>query len=81
MEEAERLYRIQTQSLEAAEGAIAQSRQKLESAFTRFADLHKQVESSIGSDGTPTGDARVVSRIASAKTQQSAKKKPAKKRR
>ena len=81
MEEAERLYRIQTQSLEAAEGAIAQSRQKLESAFTRFADLHKQVESSIGSDGTPTGDARVVSRIASAKTQQSAKKKSAKKRR
>ena len=81
MAEAERLYRIQTQSLEAAEGAIAQSRQKLESAFTRFADLHKQVESSIGSDGTPTGDARVVSRIASAKSQQSAKKKPAKKRR
>jgi len=41
--EAERLYRIQTQSLDAAENAISQSRQRLESAFNRLAELQKQV--------------------------------------
>jgi vacuolar-type H+-ATPase subunit H len=61
--EAERLYRIQTQSLDAAENAITQSRQRLESAFNRLAELQKQVVSAISADGTPSGDAKVAQRI------------------
>ena len=64
--EAERLYRIQTQSLDAAENAISQSRQRLESAFTRLSELQKQVLSAISADGTPSGDARVAQRIVQA---------------
>ena len=64
--EAERLYRIQTQSLDAAENAISQSRQRLESAFTRLSELQKQVLSAISPDGTPSGDARVTQRIVQA---------------
>ena len=69
--EAERLYRIQTQSLDAAENAISQSRQRLESAFNRLAELQKQVISSISADGTPSGDAKVSQRIAQANSQNS----------
>ena len=48
--EAERLYRIQTQSLEAAEAAIAQGRSRLDSAFTRLAELHKTVTDNLNAD-------------------------------
>ncbi len=72
--EAERLYRIQTQSLDAAESAISQSRQRLESAFNRLAELQKQVISAIQPDGTPTGDSRVSHRIAQAQSQNSGSK-------
>ncbi len=58
--EAERLYRIQSQSLDSAENAISQSRQRLESAFNRLAELQKQVVSAISADGTPSADAKVV---------------------
>lgn len=64
--EAERLYRIQTQSLDAAENAISQSRSRLESAFNRLAELQKQVLSAIAADGTPTGDAKLAARLAQA---------------
>ncbi|MGI9144126.1 MAG: hypothetical protein ACR2I6_01325 [Candidatus Planktophila sp.] len=50
--EAERLYRIQTQSLDAAESAIHQSRTRLESAFTRLADLQKSVLENLNPDDT-----------------------------
>lgn len=53
IQEAERLYRIQTQSLDAATAAIEQSRTRLESAYSRLADLHKRVEESINADNTP----------------------------
>lgn len=69
--EAERLYRVQTQSLDAAESAIAQSRQRLESAFNRLAELQKQVISAIQPDGTPTGDARVSQKLANAHAHES----------
>ncbi len=69
--EAERLYRIQTQSLDAAENAISQSRQRLESAFNRLAELQKQVVSAISADGTPSSDTKVSSRIAHATAQNS----------
>ena len=66
--EAERLYRIQTQSLDAAENAISQSRQRLESAFNRLAELQKQVLAAIAPDGTPTSDSRVANKIAQAQS-------------
>ncbi len=69
--EAERLYRIQTQSLDAAENAISQSRQRLESAFNRLAELQKQVVSAISADGTPSGDSKVAQRISHANTSNS----------
>jgi len=79
--EAERLYRIQTQSLDAAENAISQSRQRLESAFTRLSELQKQVLSAISADGTPSGDSRVAQRIvqANANIEANASKTPARK--
>ena len=64
--EAERLYRIQTQSLDAAENAISQSRQRLETAFNRLAELQKEVVSAISADGTPSGDSKVAQRISQA---------------
>ena len=69
--EAERLYRVQTQSLDAAENAISQSRARLESAFNRLAELQKQVISAISPDGTPSSDTRVSQRIAQAASQSS----------
>jgi hypothetical protein len=63
MGEAERLYKIQTQSLDAAESAIHQSRSRLESAFTRLADLQKNVLGNLNSDDTiiNAGPIRVTS--------------------
>ena len=50
--EAERLHKIQTQSLDAAESAIHQSRSRLESAFLRLTDLQKNVLENLNSDDT-----------------------------
>lgn len=68
--EAERLYKIQTQSLDAAENAIAQSRARLDSAFNRLAELQKQVVSAISADGTPSADSKVAARIAQSNSAQ-----------
>lgn len=54
--EAERLHRIQTQSLSAAEEAIAQSRARLDGAFQRLAQLQESVMSRLNEDGTPVID-------------------------
>jgi len=50
--EAERLYRIQTQSLDAAESAIQQSRTRLEVAFNRLEQLQKSVLDNLNPDDT-----------------------------
>jgi hypothetical protein len=50
--ESERLYRSQTQALSAAEAAIAQSRERLDSAFARLSKMGHLVNSSINEDGT-----------------------------
>ena len=50
--EAERLYRIQKQSLDAAESAIQQSRNRLDSAFQRLEDLQKSVLDNLNADDT-----------------------------
>ena len=77
--EAERLYRIQTQSLDAAESAIHQSRSRLESAFTRLADLQRSVIENLNSDDTIINAGPI--RVASQRTKPalSAPKKSAKK--
>lgn len=50
--EAERLYKVQVQSLDAAESAILQSRSRLESAFLHLAQLQKAVMENLNSDDT-----------------------------
>lgn len=61
--EAERLYKIQTQSLDAAEQAIAQSRTRLDSAYQRLAELHKNVTDNLNADNSviDTGPKKVLS--------------------
>jgi hypothetical protein len=96
MSEAERLNRIQTQSLHAAETAIAQGRSSLETAFARLSDLQKKVSENLSTDGglLPQVPKKVVSQRtkpaleAPSKTgaqkksapKKSAKKTPAKRR-
>jgi cell division septum initiation protein DivIVA len=72
--EAERLYRIQSQSLDAAEGAIRQSRDRLESAFNRLSDFQRQIDEVAGSDGRLSSKAKV----SGADESGAAKKAPAK---
>ena len=50
--ESERLYRAQTQALSAAEAAIAQSREKLDTSFARLSRMQELVNTSIAEDGT-----------------------------
>ena len=51
--ESERLYRVQTQSLNAAEQAIAETRAKLSHAFDRLAHLQTAIDSSLTEENTP----------------------------
>jgi len=50
--EAERLYRVQKQSLDAAESAIQQSRNRLDGAFQRLEELQKSVLENLNADDT-----------------------------
>lgn len=50
--ESERLYRAQTQALSAAEAAIAQSREKLDSSFARLSRMQDIVNNALNEDGT-----------------------------
>jgi hypothetical protein len=79
--EAERLYRIQTQSLDAAEQAIVQSRSRLESAYSRLAELHKNVTENLTSDNSviDTGPKKVISQRTKPALAAPAKKAAAKK--
>jgi hypothetical protein len=79
--EAERLYRIQTQSLDAAEQAIAESRSRLDTAYSRLADLHKNVNDNLNADNTviDSGPKRVVSQRTKPALAAPAKKAVAKK--
>ena len=84
--EAERLYKVQTQSLDQAESAIQQSRSRLQSSFERLAQLQEQVLSNLNADDTVInrGPIRVASErtkvaIEAPKKSKSAVRKPAKK--
>ena len=50
--ESEKLYRVQSHALTAAEQAIAQSRQRLDGAFARLANMQAIVNDSLNEDGT-----------------------------
>ena len=87
--ESERLYRSQATALTAAESAIAQSREKLDSAFARLARMQSQVDASFNEDGTVKKSApikveskRTRAAIAAPKksSKSVAKKKPAKRK-
>ena len=52
--EAERLHRIQTQSLQAAERAISESRSKLANAFERLATLQNDINNNLDGSDVPT---------------------------
>ena len=73
--EAERLHRIQTQSLHSAEQAISETRSKLAHAFERIAGLHNSIESSIASDNKPAKSGN-----SEKQTKKASKKKATKKR-
>ena len=51
--ESERLYRIQTQSLNAAEQAIGETRSRLKQAFERLAALQGDIDANIDADNRP----------------------------
>lgn len=57
--ESERLYRLQTQALAAAEGAIAQSRSTLDSAFARLSKMGDVVNNAMNEDGSIKGSAPI----------------------
>ena len=84
--EAERLYKIQTQSLDQAESAIQQSRARLQSSFERLEQLQDQVLQNLNADDTiiNRGPIRVASErtkaaIEAPKKAKSATRKPTKK--
>ena len=84
--EAERLYKIQTQSLDQAESAIQQSRARLQSSFERLEQLQEQVLQNLNADDTiiSRGPIRVASErtkaaIEAPKKAKSATRKPTKK--
>jgi vacuolar-type H+-ATPase subunit H len=81
--EAERLHRAQNSSLNAAENAIQESRQKLKHAFERLSQLQMDINANLDSDNRPAGKAYVAgagkkAAAAAARKQKAAnKKKPA----
>ena len=88
IDEAERLYRIQKQSLDAAETAIQQSRNRLDGAFQRLTELQKNVLDNLNSDDTliKPGPLKVASQrtrpaldAPKKSTKKAAKKSPVKK--
>ena len=83
----ERLYRSQNQALSAAESAIAQSRDRLDSAFARLSKMSDVVNNAINEDGTIKRSAPIsveskrtrAAISAPARSKKSAAKRPVKK--
>jgi len=78
--EAERLHKAQNASLNAAEHAIAESRQKLRHAFDRLAQLQSDINANLDSENHPTGKVFVAgagkkAAAAAARKKQAANKK------
>lgn len=86
MDEAGRLYKIQTQSLEAAQEAIQASRSRLDTAYGRLAELRNTVLQNIQEDGKlisseplKVKSERTKAAIAAPKKKAATKKRTAKK--
>ena len=90
--EAERLHRAQNASLNAAENAINESRQKLKHAFERLSQLQMDINANLDGESKPVGKTFVVGagkkaaqsaarkqKAVNNKNQAAAKKRPAKK--
>jgi vacuolar-type H+-ATPase subunit H len=73
--ESERLYRLQTQSLNAAEQAITETKSKLAHAFNRLSGLQSSIDASLSNENRP-----VKNSLKSAASANANKKKAAKKR-
>ena len=71
--EAERLHRAQNSSLNAAEQAIAESRQKLKHAFDRLSQLQADINANLDVDSKPVG--KVFAPGAGKKAEQAAARK------
>jgi hypothetical protein len=84
--EAERLHRAQNASLNAAESAIQESRQKLKHAFDRMSQLQMDINANLDNENRPVGKTYVAgagkrAAVAAARKQKAAnKKKPATKK-
>ena len=80
--ESDRLYRIQTQSLSAAERAIAETKNRLETAFDRLATLQSDIDSNLDEQNRPVKKSFLKSAevVPPAPAKKAAKKAPAKKR-
>ena len=74
--ESERLYRIQTQSLHAAEQAIGETKSKLAHAFNRLSGLQNSIDESLSEQNRPVKE----SLSGKSPAKKSAKKKATKKR-
>ena len=73
--EAERLHRIQTQSLHSAEQAIIETRSKLAHAFERISGLHVAIDSSIGNDNKPVKSANAEKKVVKVSKKKATKKR------
>ncbi len=80
IDEAERLFKIQTQSLDAADAAIAQSRNRLTTAFSRLSELQESVLNAIASDGTLAKAIKPLPKTQEASESSGTKKKSAQKK-
>ncbi|MEN9687312.1 MAG: hypothetical protein RL381_324 [Actinomycetota bacterium] len=76
--ESERLYRSQASALSAAEAAIAQSREKLDSAFAKLNKMQAMVDDSLNADGTVKKSAPIKVESKRTRTAIAAPKKVAK---
>ena len=90
--ESERLYRIQTQSLSAAERAISETRSRLQTAFDRLASLQGDIDSNLDDQNRPvkktfavsgaeklTGEVAPIRKVAKKSVAKKSKKNPIKK--
>ena len=69
--ESERLYRVQTQSLNAAEQAIGETRSRLKQAFERLAALQGDIDANIDADNRPVEKSFVRSGVRTPSVQSS----------
>ena len=77
--ESERLYRVQTQSLNAAEQAIGETRSRLKQAFERLAALQGDIDANIDANNRPVEKSFVRSGVRTPSVQSSASETEVKK--